>query len=75
MPRNRGKVTDVSARTPTFRLIDHILEGRLEEFVTTRRDAGRSWRLIARDVREATGVDVTFETVRGWFITENGAAA
>lgn len=54
--------------TPTQQLADVLLGGGLEEFVRSRRP-GRSWRLIARDLWEATNhrVDVTYETVRGWY--------
>lgn len=53
--------------TPTQRLIDLRLDGELEEFVRSRRAAGRSWRLIARDIYDATGQDVTEVTVRSWY--------
>lgn len=60
--------------TPTQRAADHILGGTLAEFVASRRVEGRSWRLIARDLMEATGIDVTHETIRGWFSDETSAA-
>lgn len=57
-------------QSPTYQLADVLLggEGALEEFVTERRAAGRSWRLVARDLYDATGgrVDVTYETLRVW---------
>lgn len=55
--------------TPTHRLADLLLPTTLAEFVDTRRAGGRSWRLISRDVLEETDgqVDVTAETLRGWF--------
>lgn len=56
---------------PLQRLADHLLgeAGPTSEFVRTRREAGRPWRLIARDLLEATGgeVDVAHETLRSWF--------
>jgi hypothetical protein len=54
--------------TPTQRLADHILGGTLDEFVRSRRP-GRSWRLLARDLYEATGheIDVTYVTLTSWF--------
>lgn len=61
------------------RLADHLLgeEQGLEHFVRSRRDAGRSWRLIARDLHEATDgeVDVTFETLRSWFPDRQAVAS
>lgn len=61
--------------TPMFRLADHLLEGQLRTFITERRAAKRSWRLIARDLYEATGgqVDVTHETLRSWVADELAA--
>lgn len=55
--------------TPTHRLADLLLPTTLSDFVQERRTAGRSWRLIARDLHQETDgeVDVTAETLRGWF--------
>lgn len=55
--------------TPSHRLADVLLPTTLAEFITAKRAAGRSWRLIARDLHEDTGgqVDVTPETLRNWF--------
>lgn len=50
-------------------------DGPLERFVRERRAAGRSWRLIARDLYDATEVDVTFETLRAWFPDQVKAAS
>lgn len=62
--------------TPTRRLADLMLGGALDDFVLTRRASGRSWRLISRDLWEATGgeLDVTYETLRGWYLDEPEAA-
>lgn len=58
----------MSTQTPTQRLADHLLGGGLEDFIRSRRPH-RSWRLIARDLYEATShyVDVTSVTVAAWF--------
>lgn len=57
--------------TPSHRLADVLLgdDGPLETFVRSRRADGIAWRLIARDVYEATDkqVDLTYETLRSWF--------
>lgn len=62
--------------TPTHRLADLLLPTTLAEFVAERRPR-RSWRLIARDLHEQTGgqVDVTAETLRGWFGADEPVAA
>lgn len=54
--------------TPTQLAANHLLDGKLDEFVTSRRAKGRSWRLIARDLFEATELDVTHETIRSWYL-------
>jgi hypothetical protein len=50
----------------------------LDGFVLTRREQGRAWRLIARDLYDATDgkVDVTYETLRSWYpdVPADGAA-
>lgn len=61
-------------QTPTHRLADLLLaeRGPLERFVRDRRAEGRSWRLITRDIYEATNneIDLTYETLRQWFPDE-----
>lgn len=54
--------------TPTQRLAGMLLGQPVTDWVVVRRDAGRSWRLVARDLYEATNgqVDVTHETLRLW---------
>ena len=41
--------------------------GPLSAFVAVRRNNGRSWRRIAANLHEQTGIDVTSETLRSWF--------
>lgn len=53
--------------SPSARLADVLLDGGLDEFVASRRVTGRSWRLISRDLYEAIGVDITYETLRSWY--------
>ena len=59
------------APTRTAQLADLLLgdAGPLETFVRSRRAEGRSWRLIAQDLYEATGreVNLAYETLRGWY--------
>lgn len=65
------------AATPTEKLADVLLgdQGPVEDFVRSRRAAGRSWRLIARDLYDATDhqIDVTHETVRSWVRDEEAS--
>lgn len=73
VPANPTGVTTAasSRRTVAHLLADELLgtDGPLERFVQERRTEGRSWRLIARDLYEATEtkVDITYETLRSWF--------
>lgn len=55
--------------TPTRRLADLLVPGGIDSFVADRRAGGRAWRLISRDIWEATGgeLDITYETLRAWF--------
>lgn len=51
--------------TPLYLLIEGKLGEPLAEFIAARRP-GTSWRLIAIELLQRTGVDVTYETVRTW---------
>ena len=53
---------------PLARLADNLLEGRLAEFITTRRAEGKSWDSIAKELWAATDheIDVTGVTVCAW---------
>lgn len=63
--------------TPTQRLADLLLPTTLSDFVRERREGGRSWRLIARDLHDQTSgqVDVTAETLRNWYSAPERAAS
>jgi hypothetical protein len=39
----------------------------LDDMVAECRQAGRSWRVIANEVRYFTGVNISGETLRGWY--------
>ena len=64
----------MAPRSPTYLLINDRLNGGLDAFITERRAANRSWRLIAKDIEAATGIDVTFETLRAWYLGSKGDA-
>jgi len=53
--------------TTTRRLADVLLGGGLDEYVTQRRDAGKSWRRITLDLRDDIGIDITHNTLRAWY--------
>lgn len=57
--------------TPTRTLIELQLGSQtLSEVVTLARQRGSSWQRIALQVHRETGVLVSWETLRGWFIKE-----
>jgi hypothetical protein len=58
-----------STGSPTRQLADLKLGGRLDAFVMERRGATprKSWRKISQELFVATGIDVTHETLRGWY--------
>lgn len=60
--------------SPTQQLVDIKLGGGLDEFVTTRRAAGLSWRLVARELWIRTGIDITYETLRSWYPQDRAAS-
>ena len=53
--------------TATRRLLDTLLDGKLDEYVTERREAGRAWRRIALDLLNDVQVDVTDKTLMSWY--------
>lgn len=55
-----------TGRTDRQSLIEERLGESLEAFVLARRP-DTSWRLIASEIIERTGVDLTGEALRGWF--------
>lgn len=56
--------------TPLARLIGHLLERDLREFVVEARNAGKGWRTIAAEITEKTGQELSGETLRAWFADE-----
>jgi siderophore synthetase component len=57
-------------RSTSYRLIEALLRERGVDFATyiaEQRTARRSWRAIAADIRNTTGVNVGHEIVRRWF--------
>lgn len=54
--------------TPTQQLATMLLGQSVIDWVAQRRDAGRTWRHVARDLYEQTNgqIDVTYETLRSW---------
>lgn len=61
--------------TVTQRLADHLLKGKLEEYVAERRSQGYSWRRISLELRDDIGIDVTHETLRLWYGQPTEAAS
>lgn len=69
-PPRRKRPTKATSRpkgSPTKRLIDARLDGRLEGLVIGLRTGGMGWRRVAEQVTAESGVDVSYETLRAWF--------
>lgn len=58
--------------TPNMKLASILLGQDVREWIAGRRNDGRSWRLISRDLYEATNkqVDVTHEAIRSWAVED-----
>lgn len=72
------KLPCVSQPTPTYRLIEERLDGTLADFVRRRRPRQLSWRELAAEIEETTGIKVSNESLRTWFADderESGSAA
>jgi len=54
--------------TPTQQLAGLLLGEPVNKWISDRREAGVSWRAIAKELDHATNgqIDVTYETLRGW---------
>lgn len=52
------------------RLADTLLGGTLDSYVTERREAGKSWRMISLDLHDDIAVDISHETLRQWYGVE-----
>lgn len=57
------------------RVIDGLLDGRLDELIAQRRTEGISFNDIAAEIEEKTGHRVTAESVRQWHATDHQAAS
>lgn len=57
---------DTDPRTNLHRAVETLLGQPLVALVVARRSEGASWRGIAREITDKTGVNVTHETLRSW---------
>lgn len=62
--------------TPTQKLAGFLLGKPVKEYLLERRAAGRSWRLVARDLYEATNgqIDITYQAAKNWAADKDNAA-
>ena len=60
-------------RNPRLNLIEERLGEDLAKFISTRR-TGTAWRLIAVELSQKTGVDITGEALRNWHGHQERAA-
>ena len=64
----------MATESNTRRLVDVLLDGQLDALVQERRDQGVVWRKIAREIYDRTGVDLSHETIRGWYTEDSPVA-
>lgn len=50
-----------------YQLIEARLDVSLADYVAAGLSARKSWRTLADEIETATGCQVSFETLRGWF--------
>jgi hypothetical protein len=62
------------APTDTRPIIDRLLDGGLDKYLTDAREAGQSFATIAERLGTEHGVTVTAETVRNWTAKAKGEA-
>jgi hypothetical protein len=67
------------SRTPLYVLLDRLLPGGIAYWVGFQRGTGKSWRAVAVEIVNVTGIDISHERLRRWFPVEvtdqNGSAA
>jgi L-asparaginase II len=66
-PAKNVDVASSVGQTASYRLIEASIGRPLSAHVTECRGAGLGWRQIATDLRDATHVGVSHESLRGWF--------
>jgi len=69
-------VPDMQELTPNQKLAGMILGRPVKDYIRDRRAAGRSWRLVARDLYEATNgqIDITYQAAKNWAADKDTAA-
>lgn len=55
-------------QTAKYQLIQLRLGRDLAQYVSDRQGSGDSWRTISADLSTLTGVHVSHETLRSWFV-------
>lgn len=62
--------------TPSQKLAGMLLGRPVKDYIRERRDLGRSWRLVARDLYDATNgqIDITYQAAKNWAADDRDAA-
>lgn len=55
-------------------LIESKLGSPLDDLISQRREDRASWRVIAYELRDRTGIDVSDETLRAWYSADKASA-
>lgn len=64
----------MSQPSPLYQLIEARLGGTLPDLVAARRPPRKSWREVADEIQERTGIQISDETLRIWFAESDVAA-
>lgn len=56
-----------ASQTTAQQIANVALGGKLREYVTERREAGKSWRRVAIELRDDHRIDVSHQTLANWF--------
>jgi hypothetical protein len=62
-------------KTIKAQLLDQLVDGGLDAYVSRARAAGDSWQRLAMDLSQTTGVYVTYESLRSWYLTSDADRA
>lgn len=70
-----AEVPEQTQKTIKRQLLDQLVDGGLDAYMMTARAAGDSWQRIAMNLSQQTGVYVTYESLRSWYLTSDADRA
>lgn len=70
-----AEVPQQTQKTIKRQLLDQLVDGGLDAYMLRARDAGDSWQRIAMNLSQQTGVYVTYESLRSWYLASDADRA